>query len=412
MPEVVPIYRETTAGGDPEPFYVPQFQVVIGRRKLPAEVVNDVTQVTYKDKVDDLDSFTITVNNWDADRMRLKYEPPESRFRGLFDPGQRIELFMGYAHNMRPMLVGEITTVQLAFPEGGQPTLTLSGLNILHGFRKKQHTWSWEGRTDSQIAREIAENATSDDRPGLGLPRQGVEFLTPNAASEQAEPFVFMNNQFDIIFLLERARRKGYSISLELRRRRGQEQPARLVFGRPDWMREITYELEWGKTLCSFTPTLQTANQIDKVTVRGWNRQTKKPIEGTAEIKDLPSDVRINRDWQERIARAVNGRQEEIVSQPVRSVDEAKRMAKKILTKQRHGLITATGTTVGLPDMRAGRSVMILGFGARRTPKGIRIEETTSFDGKYYITETTHTINDQGYRTQFNARREEGVKRS
>src|SRR5262245_40279399 len=119
MSEVVPIYRETTPGGEPEPFYVPEFQVVIDRKKLPMEVVHDVTQVTYKDKVDDLDSFTITVNNWDADRMRLKYEPPESRFRGLFDPGQRVELLMGYAHNMRPMLVGEITTVQLAFPEAG-----------------------------------------------------------------------------------------------------------------------------------------------------------------------------------------------------------------------------------------------------------------------------------------------------
>src|SRR5262245_60733330 len=76
MSNVVPIYRETTPAGQPEPFYVPFFQVKIEGRKLVNNVFNDITQVTYTDKVDDLDSFEITVNNWDAEALRFKYEPP------------------------------------------------------------------------------------------------------------------------------------------------------------------------------------------------------------------------------------------------------------------------------------------------------------------------------------------------
>ena len=56
--------------------------------------------------------------------------------------------------------------------------------------------------------------------------------------------------------------------------------------------------------------------------------------------------------------------------------------------------MTAAVTTVGLPDLRAGRRVVIKGVGAH-------------FSGTYFVTDSTHTINEQGYTTQFNARREE-----
>jgi len=395
MSEVIPIYRERTLGGEPETFYAPYFEVQIKGRKLPKDVLNDVTQVSYTDKVDDLDSFEITVNNWDADELRFKYEPPgDTRVARMFDPGQHIDLYMGYVNNKRKMLVGEITTLQPNFPESGGPSLTVGGLNILHGFRKKQHTWAWEDKTDSQIAREIATNRLSDHRPGLGLTRK--RFKTPNESDEKAETSVFMKNQFDIVFLLERARHRGYTISLKMEPdSQGNELPS-LTFGRSEKVREVTYELEWGKTLSSFRPTLQTANQISKVTVRGWNRQTKSGFAGTAELR---RDGPANQDWQNRIARALDGRHEEITDAAVRNKDEATRMAKDRLANHSRRMITATGATVGLPDLRAGCVVFIRGFSP---PKEI----AASFDGKYFVTETTHTINDQGYRTQFKARRE------
>ena len=47
--------------------------------------------------------------------------------------------------------------------------------------------------------------------------------------------------------------------------------------------------------------------------------------------------------------------------------------------------MTATGTTVGLPDLRAGQRVRIKGVGSR-------------FSGTYFVTKTTHTINDRATR--------------
>ena len=47
----------------------------------------------------------------------------------------------------------------------------------------------------------------------------------------------------------------------------------------------------------------------------------------------------------------------------------------------------------GLPDLRAGRAVQIANL-------------DSTLNGRWFIKETTHTINDNGYRTTFVARRE------
>ena len=57
-------------------------------------------------------------------------------------------------------------------------------------------------------------------------------------------------------------------------------------------------------------------------------------------------------------------------------------------------MVKVSGSTVGLPNLRAGSVVEIDGLGSR-------------FSGRYFITATTHSIGDSGYTTQFECRREE-----
>jgi phage protein D len=57
-------------------------------------------------------------------------------------------------------------------------------------------------------------------------------------------------------------------------------------------------------------------------------------------------------------------------------------------------MLMGTGSTVGLPDLRASSVVYLDGLGKR-------------FSGRYFVTGTTHTIGDSGYTTQFECRRED-----
>jgi hypothetical protein len=52
--------------GQNETFYVPQVQVYVAGQLLQDNVIDDVIQLTYKDSINDIDSFDIEMNNWDA----------------------------------------------------------------------------------------------------------------------------------------------------------------------------------------------------------------------------------------------------------------------------------------------------------------------------------------------------------
>ena len=299
---------------------------------------------------------------------------------------------MGYRGNLRLMMTGFITTLEPDFPEAGAPKLVVRGLNILDRFRQKQYTWSWPENSkqtirDSEIALELAQ--FPDDaghRPGLGIEvRVDREALN----REPAIPYVLMNNQYPIVFLMERARRLGYTIFVGEEVHGGKPQKY-LYFGPTQQLRDITYRLEWGKSLVSFRPTLRTTNQVNEVTVCGWDRRTKKAIQETVKLEEAASNL--NPDLH-ALARAA-GRKEVISHLPVQTPEEAKARAKDILLHQIKEMIEGAGATVGLPDLRAGRNIDLAGCGYR-------------FNGRYFVTESLHTINESGYRTTFKARREE-----
>jgi phage protein D len=391
-------------------FYVPSFEIRLKAsggapkgEKLPASIVRDVTQVTYKDNVNEIDSFELTINNWDATTRDFKYtglegtEPddaPRLRFLKTFDPGKQLELWMGYAGQLRLMMTGEITTSEPTFPASGAPTLAVRGLNILHQLRRKKQTDYWPkeanapGIRDSDVAKAIA---TALDGKAKRFPMAIRVHPAPN---EPLRPRVFQKDEYDIVFLLSLARRNGYVVFVKEVNDQGQPDK-HLYFGPSDGSqrgeRNVLYILEWGKSLIQFKPTLTTAKQVGSVTVRGWDRKTKKPIEVT--VKWTDKEVGINRDLGE-IEQAFNQREEFIADHPISSQAEAKSMAVDFLKNRLKEMVKGSGSTVGLPDLRAGRNVFIAGLGNR-------------FSGNYFITETTHTINDNGYLTTFNARREE-----
>lgn len=83
-----------------------------------------------------------------------------------------------------------------------------------------------------------------------------------------------------------------------------------------------------------------------------------------------------------------------MVNRPVYTRDEAERLARDILKNNARGLVTAQGTTVGLPNLRAGSRINLVNIGSR-------------LSGVYFVTKTTHTFNQSGYMTKFSARRED-----
>jgi uncharacterized protein len=363
----IPIYRD-------EDFYVPAFQLKLRGQLADPEVIHDVVQVTYKDDLTRVDSFDITVNNWDAETRTFKYSDGDR-----FNPGQQVELSMGYRDRgrFRKMITGEITSLRPTFPAGGAPTLVVSGLNLLHRLRVQPESRVYEKVTDAAVARRIAGFL-------------GVDIEVERARNDEYE-YLFQDNQFDVVFLLERARRIGYDLFVKEGGALG-GRPT-LYFGPSVGVRQTTYKLTYGRSMIDFQPNLTTANQVNEVVVRSWDHVRKKRIEGRATRAELDTKGLGRAGGQASIEPAFNQRKE-IVNVPVHNDGEAERVAKETLERIAKDMIKATGSTVGLPDLRAGTVLEVDGLGSR-------------FSGRYFVTATTHTIGGNGYVTSFECRREE-----
>jgi len=382
-------------------FYVPAFLVKVQNREL-LEEMNDVVSLTYSDSLANIDSFEMVINNWDAgaavfDQSAFKYSDGDR-----FNPWKDVEVRMGYFQNgedkRRVMLIGEITTMTPNFPQAGQPTLTVRGLNLFHRFRTKQQTKAFFGKMDTEIAEELIDEIAKEIRkksPQLRL-QLNPEDAGNNKKRETKLPYVVMDNQFPIKFLMDRARDIGYELTM-VEAPEGTRREVTFNFHPTSDVKRNTYVLEWGKSLISFQPSLQVSNQVAELTVRGWNPQTKREIKVTVKRKDIkgivtPSELGVE---EPELAKKL----EIVVDRPIQNEDEAKLLATNRLKQIGEVLVEAKGKTVGLPDLRSGVKIQIKGVG-ERFGFGSRTK------GIYLVTSTTHTIGESGYTTDFTARME------
>ncbi len=342
-------------------------------------MVRDILSVTYKDSVQEIDSFEITINNWDAETRAFKYSDQR-----LFDPGERVELYMGYQGALRPMLdrrdhlAAAVVPVGRRLDAGGQRPQRPAPLPHAAGVAAPTSSM-----TDSQIAEQIAAAA------------QGRQSRPDASTDEPRFNYLIQDNQYDIIFLMERARRVGYDLFVEERKDGQSSRDRASSTSRRRRCTTPTYRLTYGKSLIEFQPELTTANQVGKVTVRGWDACARKPIIYTATRDELEGQGRRRprRPGRDREVDRAEGRdrRHQAGREPRRRRaswrSRSSRASPRTWSRR-------TGSVPGLPDLRAGTVLEIDGLGDR-------------FSGRYFVASTTHTIGDSGYTTQFECRREE-----
>ncbi|MBU2115575.1 MAG: hypothetical protein KKE94_17580 [Gammaproteobacteria bacterium] len=372
-------------------FFAPYFEIKLQGQNLGHQVLRDVLQVSYQDDLENLDSFDFTLHDWDPVALSTRYSSPfdeSGQLRKMadstfdvpnFEPGAKVELYMGYYGGDKPllMMVGKVASASVNFPASGNPTLTVRVLNLLFDLQRSQQSLTFENQTPTEIARTIASDLD-------------IELQSAPGTNEQVIDFIGMNNEYPILFLARLARRNGYDLFVNIE----DENDPKLFFG----LRQTSpqqYELEWGKTLMQFTPTLKLKDQVQQVIVRGWNPTASgsdRAIEGQASWSDL--DIQMpDAKLLEQIEFAANDAIEEITDQPVSSQQAADALAQAALRRIVQGVITGKGNTVGLPMLRAGSRLLLKGLGLR-------------YSHNYIVTESVHKIDDSGYTTEFTARME------
>jgi phage protein D len=376
----------TREAGLPKSYYAPEFSVEVDGAELKAADKFDVIEIVVTMDVTTLTSVDLKLNNYDDRTFDLKWSDSDK-----FKIGAKVQVQLGYADQLRPMLSGYITTLTPNFPSDGPPTLgvrVVDPLIKLKGSKPPQDELMYKDMTDSQIAQRIAR------RHNL---RSEVH------DSKTKYKVIDQENLDDAQFLKVRAAAVNFDVFM---RTDPEKKDDVLHFVRPadgvgpDPIR--TYVLAWGTlrntdvapSLIEFKPTIAASNQVKSVTVRGWDAEKKQAIEVKATPENTADVMGVEGERGTDAATELGGkagRDDVVVERFVSSEAEAMSLAKSRLAQKSYGYKTAKGKLIGLPDLRLNDNVEINGVGKR-------------FGGLYHVTKVVHTLNDRGYVTEFEGR--------
>jgi phage protein D len=272
---------------------------------------------------------------------------------------------MGYVDDLQPVITGEITSLTADFSDHAPPTVQVEGYDLLTRLTRGT-TYRWFEEPDSAIVKTIA----------------GEMELTPDVDATPARIGRRAQNGVTNLKMLEDlAKANNFFFWVD----------GQTLFFKKQRPAPGTVQLEYGKTLISFSARLNLVGQVEAVRVRGWDEVQKQEISGRAERP--PSDLSLlSPSGQQQIALGAGGQSELLVQETnIASEQEAKTMAEGLMAEQRNTLLTGQGVSVGHPDIHVGTELELIGIGR--------------FDGTYTVGQVTHTINDSGYRTSFQVRR-------
>jgi phage protein D len=371
MSATIPIYTRND-------MYVPTFKVRVRGQAVPQAVLRDVVSVSYKDSLDQFDSCDLVLNNWDDSRSALPTQftycvDERAPYADLFsfDRSKTVEISLGYENvNVVSVINGTVESIEPHYPASGAPSLNLRIINRLKSLKDKQRTKTWVNKSTEDIARQVARDSGLD-----------ITVVKRSPDDDQAQPYVFQDNQHDIVFLMQRARRIGYELWLE-----GEKT---LHFEPTSTRSNVTYSLGFHRSLIDFAPRLTMSDQVGKVRVTARDQVSKGTFTGEASR----DEVGLNADLEGFVSDEIRKKTKTIANQPLHVNGQAKQLAREIMRDLMQKMLTATVSAPGLPDIRAGRMVELTDVGSR-------------FSGPYLVLSSTHTIDDGGYRTSFTARRE------
>lgn len=357
-------------------YFAPAFRVKVNGSLLQADVSMNIESISVTSMPDTLDTFTFTITNSLPD-MRWTHDPSDAK---LFREGNSVSIAMGYVDDMNSMIEGEITTISPTFPADGIPTLTVGGHSRMHRLRGSNKTKTFQNTTDAQIAQQIAR-------------ANNLEAQVEDTQTQYE--YVMQPNQSDLEFLKQRAARIDFEIvvvgkKLIFRKRSGQPQIYTLV-----WAGVQRAFASGGKTLPlkSFSPQLNALAPQSNVEVRGYDVTSKQPFVSHAGPSDQTSMMGGSQAGANIPQAAFNMPRTQIhVTSPIHSQEEGDQRARATLNSKAMETLTGTAETIGVPDLRAGHLVELLGLGPR-------------FSGQYKIDQATHSIGTGGYSTSLNVTR-------
>jgi phage protein D len=303
----------------------------------------------------DFISFVVDRDMYQPDMAAVVLSNQNNIYGGKFKVGQSVEIKVG--DDLVSIYKGEIVGFEGVY-KGGQVTkLLIRAMNKMHRLLRKRKSITYTEKTDEAILQDVVKDA------GIKLNWKHETKITYK--------HVYQHNQTDLEFLRTRAARLGCHVWCV-----GDE----IFVKEPNFGNSSKKALSVDKKneIRGFTPRINSASVVKKVTVRGWNPETKELITGDAEaVKSaLGTEGAVD-------ACGDLGKEETFtVDHPIWSAEEAKAIAKARLRDLNLQFMTGEVECEGMFDVELGQTMAITANSDASDP----------FNGNYYVMGMTHRL--------------------
>ena len=373
--------------------FAPEFALFIGGQPVPADLRASIQAVRCHTGYEGLDELEITIAN-----EKLRWLDHD-----LYALDTGISLKLGYAPDpLVQVFDGEVVAHGASFPSDGMPTMTITAHDRRHSMRdgKKVRWFAIPLPCPGNLPLPDIATASIVTLENLLLPvfdpvgaalsiiLGGVDAFVAVTDPISAQKIIRKQaNESDYDFLNRVAVENGWDVLMEHDGPTGGHM-LRFTSSLDNLSTDFTFG--YGKSLIDFAPRVSTVGQIFSVGGFVWVPAIK-----------MSFAVTLGFDW-DRMSLTLGiypgvvpiGMKpgDYMIEEPLTPTSIPRKLVSELIPRLNKRL-TASGTVIGDPTIRAGNVLRIEGVG----------EE---FGGLYRATGVTHTLDGGGFRTRFEARKE------
>jgi phage protein D len=302
-------------------------------------------------------SFTVDRDIGQPDMASIVVYNQDHRYSKLKITGD-VEIKIG--KEQKSIYKGEIVGLEPTFRGGEPQRIQIRAMNKFHRLLRIKKSMTFTDKTDQAILSQVVQEA------GLTLAWKHEKSITYK--------HVYRHNQSGMEFVRNRAGRMGCHVWCV---------DTTLNVKQPDLSNDSGIELKvsagvgQGEQLRGFTPRISSAPINKKVTVKGWNPETKELITGEFEGSSSP----LGSEYCVAASKDHGEHETFTADQPIWSKEEADALAKAKQVDQALTFITGEAEAVGDPAFELATVVKVT----------VNTEDSSdTFNGKYYVMGLTH----------------------
>lgn len=308
----------------------------------------------------------IRLTNWGPDRRgRPDFEHFDSEGPWF---GEELRVQVYYRDALLDIFNGRVVGLEGIYPDNRPPELEIRAEDALEALRRFTRSREFRDATDAQIAESIASE--------YGLtPLVDLEGGTHDT--------VVQLQQNDLAFLVERVRLAGGDVRVR---------DGRLI-ALPRGKSDVpTVSLERGAELTAFRARADLTGQVSTLRVHGWDNLNKQPALGQA-LAGSAADMPGFADGGSVVHSTLGPGEWQGARSAAGDPNSAETIARSYYRERSGEFLRGSGSGPGLPQIWAGRRVLISGLG-------------DWFDGEYQVRRLLHSFDpDNGYETDFETER-------